>query len=99
MIPALAIARLTVSRPKQSMFCVEITKRHPGDLGISVIVLARDPLEAVGKARRLYPEFVDKEEKNGRVYEAAHIEIDWDSGSTYIIRKDVRLRIRERVRP
>jgi hypothetical protein len=69
-----------MEKATQSMYCVEINARHPSDLGVSVIVLACDPLEAVGKARRRYPEYVGRSQGNGRVYAVAHIEIDWDSG-------------------
>ena len=76
---------------ENTMFCVEINLRHPGDLGVSVVVLARDPLEAVGKVRRMHPEYIARAKKNGRVYEIAHLEIDWDSGRTFITRKKLRI--------
>jgi hypothetical protein len=73
------------------MYCVEINGRHPGDLGISVIVLAEGVVEAVAEVRRMHPEYVGRAKKNGRVYEVAHLEIDWDSGRTFITRKKLRI--------
>jgi hypothetical protein len=80
-----------MEKATQSMYCVENNARHPGDLGISVIVLAEGPVEAVAEVRRLHPENVGRAKKNGRVYEVAHIEIDWDTGRTFITRKKLRI--------
>ena len=81
----------STKKPAKAMYCVEINGRHPGDLGISAVVLARDPIEAVAEVRRLFPEHVGKSKGNGRVYEVAHLEIDWDSGRTFITRKKLRI--------
>jgi hypothetical protein len=81
----------STKKPTKAMHCVEINARHACDLGISVVVLAEGPVEAVAEARRMYPEYVGRAKKNGRVYEVAHLEIDWDSGRTFITRKKLRI--------
>jgi len=72
---------------EKAMYCVEIDGRRRGDLGISVVVLAEGPVEATAEVRRIHPEYVGGAKKNGRVYEVAHLEIDWDTGRTFIMRK------------
>jgi hypothetical protein len=79
---------------EKAMYCVEINARHSGDLGVSIIVLAEGPLEAVAEVRRLHPENVSRAKKSGRVFKVEHLEIDWDSGRTFITRKKLRICIR-----
>jgi len=67
------------------LFCVEI-KRHPKDLGLSLVLQANCELAARHAVLRLYPEY-----KHSlilmEVYLARYAEIDWDSGRTIIVKQ------------
>lgn len=70
----------TASIPE--LYCVEI-KRHPRDLGVSIVLPATCELMARGHALRLFPEY-----KHSLVlmqaFLAEYAEIDWDSGRTVV---------------
>jgi len=73
------------------MFVVEF-ERRPRDLGVSVIVLAHDRIEALRKAWRWFPEY-KRLATGGQVRECEYAEIDWENGRSFVATRRVRLRI------
>lgn len=73
------------------MFVVEF-ERAPGDLGVSVVVLARDRIEALRKAWRWFPEYRWRA-TGGHVHECEYAEIDWQDGRSFVVTRRVRIRI------
>ena len=67
------------------LFCVEI-KRHPRDLGLSIVFAATSKLAATQAVLRLYPEFKHIL-VSMQVYRARYAEIDWDSGRTIVVKR------------
>jgi len=70
------------------MFSVEFL-RTPQDLGIAVIVLATDRLDALAKATKLFPEY-RRYAARGHVYRVAYAEVDWEAGKTVIFKRRLR---------
>jgi hypothetical protein len=73
------------SSPSPSLYCVEI-KRHPRDLGLSIVFAATSKLAATQAVLRLYPEY-----KHSLVlmdvYRARWVEVDFDSGRTIVVKR------------
>jgi len=70
---------------KPRMFAVEF-ERPAGNLAFSVIVPATDHLPTLEKVHTMFPEF-RRTSRQGRVHEVAHVEIDWDIGRTFVIKR------------
>ena len=70
------------------MYSVEF-ERQVGDLGVSVVLLADNPLAAIDQAFTWFPEYL-REGFRGDVFEAEYAEIDWDSGRSFVVRKRLR---------
>jgi hypothetical protein len=73
------------------LFCVEI-KRHPRDLGVSVVLPANCELMARREVLRLFPEY-----KHNlvlmQVFLAQYAEIDWESGRCIVVKQEKRPQI------
>lgn len=82
-----------MSNRDRRMFCVEISDRHPGDLGASVVVLAATPVEARAELVKLYPEYLRGGKLAACIREVKHIHCDWDAGRVFIVKRRLRLRL------
>ncbi len=82
----------TPPRSAPDIFSVEF-EFQPGHLGVSVLVLARDRIEALRKAWRLFPEY-KRIATGGHVHEVDYAEVDWNSGRCIVSTRPVRIRIR-----
>lgn len=67
------------------LFCVEI-QRYPKDLGVSVVLQATCELMARREFLRLYPEF-KHDLVLMEVYLAQYVEIDWDTGRSFVVKQ------------
>jgi len=67
------------------MFAVDI-ERPSGGVAFTVIVLAPAPLPAWEEVFRIFPEF-RQSCRRGHVHEVAYVEIDWDTGRTFVIKR------------
>ncbi len=70
------------------MFSVEFL-RSPQELGLAVVVLATDRLDALAKATKLFPEY-RRYAPRGHVYRVAYAEVDWETGKTVIFKRRLR---------
>ncbi len=75
------------------MFSVEVKQRRIGDLGVTVIVLARNQVEAHTEVCRLYPEYVERGKFEACIREVRHIHCDWDAGRVVVAKRPIRLRL------
>ena len=65
------------------MYSVDFENR-PGDLGVTVIVVADAPEAALQKVFSLFPEY-QRASRRGHVCEAEFAEIDWETGRAFVI--------------
>jgi hypothetical protein len=79
------------SPPTQDLYVVDFL-RHPGDLGVSVVLQATCELMARSEVLRLYPEY-KHDLVLMRVYLAQYAEIDWDNGRSIVVKQEKRPRI------
>ena len=68
---------------KPRMYAVNFEK-HPGDLGLTAIVLADAPGAALEKIFNLFPEYL-RVGRRGHVFEIDYAEIDWDTGRSFVL--------------
>ena len=68
---------------KPRMYAVDF-KKHPGDLGVTAIVLADAPAAALEKAFNMFPEY-RRASRPGHVFEIEYAEIDWDTARNFVI--------------
>ena len=66
------------SSPSPDLYCIEI-KRHPKDLGVSVVLPATCELMAKREVFRLFPEYRHNLVLM-RAFLVRYVELDWDSG-------------------
>ena len=71
------------SRRAKDLYVVDFI-RHPGDLGLSVIVRANSTIAAQLEAFRLYPEYKWRE---SFPHLLDYAEIDWQSGRCIVMRR------------
>lgn len=71
------------------LYCIEAT-RWESDLGVAVVLVERDPDYALAEFHRLYPEWTRKGTR-GRVFRANYAEIDFDSGRSFIIKRNYQM--------
>jgi len=71
------------------MYSVDFENR-PGDLGVSVVILADAPEAALEKVFSLFPEY-QRASRRGHVCEAEYAEIDWETGRAFAVRWKRRL--------
>lgn len=67
------------------LFCIEI-KRHPRDLGVSIVLPATCHLMARREVLRLFPEY-SRDDMQVRVFLARFVEIDWNEGRSIIAKR------------
>ena len=79
------------SSPSTDLYCVEL-KRHPNDLGLSIVLQATCDLMARRDVFRLFPEFQHSLVLM-HVYLARYAEIDWESGRTIVAKLRRRLEV------
>lgn len=84
---------MVLSNHGKRMYCVEISRRHPGDLGASVVVFAKSPVEARAEVCWLYPEYVERGKLGPCIREVRHIHCDWDAGRVVIAKARIRRRL------
>jgi hypothetical protein len=65
------------------MFAAEF-ECHPGDLGVTAIVLADAPEAALGKVFNLFPEY-RRVSRRGHVFDVEYAGIDWKTGRAFVI--------------
>ena len=70
------------------LFCVEI-KRHPRDLGVSVVLPANCELMARREALRLFPEY-KHDLVLMQVFLARYVELDWQTGRCIVAKQEKR---------
>jgi hypothetical protein len=76
------------SSPSPELFCVEL-KRHPRDLGISIVLPATCDLMARREVFRLFPEYRHSLVLM-QVSLTRYVEIDWESGRCLVIKRNRR---------
>lgn len=79
-----------MSDREKRMFCIEVTDRRLGDLGVSVVVLAATPVEARAEVCRLYPEYEERGKLGPCIRQVRHIHVDWDAGRLVIAKTPIR---------
>ena len=67
------------------MFAVEF-ERPSGSLEFTVVVLAACPQVALQEAFKMFPEY-RRDCRQGHVHEVAHVEIDWQAGRAFVIKR------------
>jgi len=82
-----SILKSDVPKRKKAIFAVESLHRHPGDLGVTILVLARSPSQALDIARKLYPDDTAVKGNYGRSFEVNHAFFDWTTGRAFITRE------------
>ena len=81
------ISKSDMPKRKKAIYAVESQHRRPGDLGISILVMARNPAQALCIARKLYPEHTSIKGNFGRILEVNHAFFDWTTGQAFITRE------------
>ena len=71
-----------ISPPAQDLYVVDFI-RHPGDLGLSVIVRALSGIDAQLEAFRLFPEY-KRRSCDSFPHLLDYAEIDWQSGQSFV---------------
>jgi hypothetical protein len=79
------------SPPTPDLYVVDFL-RHPGDLGVSVIVRANSTIAAQLEAFRLFPEY-KRLSYDTIPHLLDYAEIDWQSGQCFVMRRKRRLPI------
>lgn len=67
------------------MFAVEF-ERPSGSLAFTVVVLAMCPRHALEQVFEMFPEY-RRDFRQGHVHEVAHVEIDWQAGRAFVIKR------------
>jgi hypothetical protein len=67
------------------MFAVEF-ERPSGSLAFTVVVLAMCPKHAMEQVFKMFPEY-RRDCRQGHVHEVAHVEIDWQAGRAFVIKR------------
>ena len=73
------------SPPAQDLYVVDFI-RHPGDLGVSVIVRAMSGIDAQLEAFRLFPEY-KRLSYDTFPHLLDYAEIDWETGSCFVAKR------------
>jgi hypothetical protein len=76
------------STAETNVYAVEF-RRHQGDLGVVIVVLAESRTKAIEEAWRLFPEY-KRDAVSGRVYAIQYAEIDWENGRAFVMRRKTR---------
>jgi hypothetical protein len=84
------------SSAETNVYAVEF-RRHPGDLGVVIVVLAESRTKAIEEAWRLFPEY-KRDAVSGCVYAIQYAEIDWDNGRAFVVRRKTRPTIPKLIR-
>lgn len=71
--------------PAKDLYVVEF-ERHPGDLGVSVIVRAISGIDAQLEAFRLFPEY-KRQSSDTFPHLLDYAEIDWHSGQCFVMKR------------
>jgi hypothetical protein len=77
-----------LSEIKPRMFAVEF-ERPSGRLVFTVVVLAVCPKHAIEQVFMMFPEF-RRECFQGQVHEVAFVDIDWEVGRAFVIKRETR---------
>ena len=70
---------------KPPMFAVDF-ERPSGGLAFTVVVLAMCPKHAMEQVFEMFPEY-RRESRQGHVHEVAHVEIDWQAGRAFVMKR------------
>jgi hypothetical protein len=79
----ISVEPLSVITPR--MFAVEF-ERPSGSLAFTVVVLAMCPRHALEQVFNIFPEY-RRDCRQGNVHEVAHVEIDWQAGRAFVIKR------------
>ena len=79
----ISVEPLSVITPR--MFAVEF-ERPSGSLSFTVVVLAMCPRHAIEQVFEMFSEF-RRDFRQGHVHEVAHVEIDWQDGRAFVIKR------------
>lgn len=67
------------------LYAIEI-KRHPRDLGVSIVLPATCHLMARREVHRLFPEY-SHDDVLTWAFPARYVEVDWDAGRTIVAKR------------